>query len=374
MRGGRLAQAKKAAHRLVDRMSPEDRLAIVSYGSNVTVKSASLPVKPANQDRFHRAISQIRRNGSTFLSGGFQKGVELVKAQATEESVNRVILLSDGKANRGVERSAALGRIAESHLQAGVSTTTMGLGLDYDEGVMTTLAEMGAGNHYFVEDEKKLAGMFDREFKGLASVVARDASLVLMTGPQVELLDVRGASHRRAKGGVIIDLGSFYAGQNRDLLVDLAASPAGEGARGIVDVELRYSDVTGSHDEKVTRSASLVSVGTTDTARHAQRNESVMRRVEHFAYVENVQKATEAFDKGDRDRAEQLIEEQKERLDRAADQAVLDREKVAEKKAELDEKKSRMQQAPSSRSASGKRLKKESADQQLDLMKSGSAF
>lgn len=374
MGGGRLKQAKRAAHKLVDRLSSQDRLAIVSYGSDVTVQSQSLPVKPENQDQFHSAISAIHRNGSTFLSGGFEKAASLVSAQATDDSIDRVILLSDGRANRGTRTANALGRLTESKLENGISTTTMGIGLNYDENIMATMAEMGAGNHYFIEDEKKIAKMFGQEFESLASVVARDAYLVLELGKNVELLNVRGASHRRSKGNVVVDLGAFYANQHRDVLLDLAASSAGDGARPIVDVNLHFDDVTGDEDRSVTHKVSLTGIGTDDADKLAEVRPSVMQRVEHFAYAESVKKATDAWDNGNRKKAEKILEQQKERLDEAAEKSWLAESKVQEKKRELDQKKSRIHRFGSSRSTSGKRMKKKDAEDTLDLMHSGAAF
>lgn len=374
MSGGRLEQAKRAAHKLVDRLSSQDRLAIVEYGSSVEVRTDSLRVTPEHQDKFHREISAISDDGGTFLSGGYEKGRSIVARESSEDSVDRVVLLSDGKANEGIDSASALGNLAKEGLEAGVSTTTMGIGLNYDEGIMTALAEHGAGNHYFIEDETEIASMFGEEFKSLSSVVARDAYVVLELGEGIELLDVHGFSHRRSDdGNVVVDLGAFYARQQRDILLDLAASPTGEGRRVVADAHLHFTDVTGDSDRGVSNSTSLVAVGTDDADKRARTQDWVTERVEQVVYAENLDAANEAYENGNREKANEIIDRQKKRLDDAGDKDLFSEKKVQEKKEELEEKESTIR-GRSAGSSSGKRLKKESAGESLELMKDSSNF
>lgn len=373
MNGGRLQQAKRAARQLVGRLSESDRLAVVSYGSSVSVDSPSRYVTAANRGRLKRSISAIRRDGGTFLAGGFQKAKSIVANHATDETVDRVILLSDGKANHGAQTARALGGMAETALDNGVTTTTMGIGLNYNEGIMTSMAEMGAGNHYFIEDENKIASMFGKEFDSLAGVVARDAYAVLELGSGIELLDVHGFSHNRRGGNVVVNLGSFHAREHKDVLVDLAASSGQAGPRDVVDVNLHFDDVTGKSDQSVTSSASLSAVNTDATDKHAEVNESVMRRVEQITYANNVEKATEAYDKGNRKKAEKIIDKQNERLKNRGEKVGFAQDKIREKTEELEEKKQKMDSS-SADSSEGKRLKKEEASESLDIKRSSGAF
>ncbi len=374
MRGGRLAHAKQAAHSLVKRLSEKDRLAIVAYGSEVTVHADSRPVTPARSDELNGAISAIDRNGSTLLSGGFEQGNAIVAEHATDASVDRVLLLSDGKANRGKKTVGALGNLARQSLRAGVSITTIGIGLDYDEDIMTTMAEMGAGHHHFVEDDSQLTEIFGREFETLANVVARDARLVVRLGPGVEILDLHGFSHDRQDGRIVVNLDSFYARQHKDLLMDLAVSPSEAGSLPILEARLAFDDDTGERDREVHSSAAVTAVATPDSTHHDETNESVMRRVEQITYAESVERASDAFEQGERERARDLIERQRRRLRDKGTERGISREKVREKSAELDELEADMDRSGSPESASGKRIQKETQDETLELFKSNKAF
>ena len=373
MGGGRLQQAKQAAHTLVDRLSVHDRLAVVSYGDHVSVNHPSVSVTPADKERLHAAIDQIRRHGGTNLAGGFVKGSDIVASHMTDVSVNRVVLMSDGKANVGPQTPQALGKLASQKLDQGVSVSTMGVGLDYNETLMAEMAKQGAGNYYFVEDEKKLAEIFKKEFHTLSQAVARKAKLEIEIGSGVEMLALHGFPHKTKGNRVSVSLGTFYARQHKDIMLDLSVSARGDGRRDIVSARLEFADVT-KDNKQVHSKATLAAVGTDDAKRLAQVDKSVMRRAEQIAYAQNVQRATEAYDKGDRDKAQRIIEEQQARLQKAQKSYDFDDAKVAGKVKELEEQKQEMERSRSSHSSGGKRLQKKSSKEVMDVMQSAEAF
>ncbi len=372
MSGGKLQQAKQAAHTLVDRLSEQDRLAVVSYGSNVTVNMDSDFVSEANKEKLHAAIRSIGRHGGTNLAGGFGKGAEIVGQHPTDESVNRVVLLSDGHANSG-QTIQMLGDMASGHLEKGVSVSTMGIGLNYNEKLMAEIANQGAGNYYFVEDSKKLAEIFGKEFRTLSQAVARNTKLQIDIGPGVELLALHGFPHKAKDGKVTVNLGTFYARQHKDLLLDLSVSARGEKRRDIITAKLAFADVT-QDNKRVHSNATLAAVGTQDAKRLAQVDKSVMRRVEQIVYAQNVDQATDAYEKGQKEQAQKILADQQKRLEKAGKSYDFDDDKIASKVQELEQKKSTMKRSRSSNSESGKRLQKSSRGQMLDVMKSADAF
>jgi Ca-activated chloride channel family protein len=370
MGGGKLEQAKQAAHALVRRLSEQDRLAVVSYGSNVSVNMDSVFVTEANKEALHAAITGIQCRGGTQLGDGFLQGANIVGEQPMDESINRVVLLSDGHASNGIEMLSGL---AADQLKKGVSVTTMGIGLDYNEKLMAQMATQGAGNYYFVENEAKLAEIFQTEFRTLSQIVARKAKLEIDIGPGVELVDLHGYPYANKSGKVTVNLGAFYARQHKDILLDLSVSARDEKRRDIVTARLGFADVT-KDNQRVHSTAALAAVSTVDKKQLAAVDKSVMRRIEQVAYAQNVARATEAYDKGDRKQAEHILEEQKKRIKKASKSYDFDAKKIAGKVKELDEQKSEMRRSRSSSSSSGKRLKKKSRKQVMDVMQSAEAF
>jgi Ca-activated chloride channel family protein len=373
MSGGRLVQAKAAAHSLVDRLSEQDRLAVVSYGSRVTVNMDSVAVTPANRELLHAAINSIKLHGSTNLEGGYLKGAGIVGQHPTDSSVNRVILLSDGHANIGARTPEALGKLAGEQLEKGISVSAMGIGLDYNEKLMAEMAAQGAGNYYFVEDEKKLAEIFKIEFKTLSNVVARNAKVEITVGPGVELIKVHGFAHEMHGDKAVINLGAFYARQQKDILVDLAVSARGEAKRDILKVRLAFDDVT-KNDKSVFSLAKLAATATEDAAQLAQVNDAVMRRVEQIVYATNVARANDAFEKGRKKEAQKILDAQQNRLTTRAKFYGFSDTKIAEKVDQLEEQKKKMAGTAAPSAAPAKRLRKASRQEANAVMLSADAF
>src|SRR5690606_7337943 len=91
--------------------------------------------------------------------------------------VNRVILLSDGLANVGPSSPEELGRLGTALVRDGISVTTIGLGLGFNEDLMTRLARCSDGNTYFVEHSGDLPGIFASELGDVLNVVARQVTI-----------------------------------------------------------------------------------------------------------------------------------------------------------------------------------------------------
>ncbi|MEZ4651369.1 MAG: VWA domain-containing protein [Candidatus Eisenbacteria bacterium] len=144
----------EAAYRLVDAMAPSDVLGVVEYDDEISVLwPASRLTSP---DAVKRLISHLEPRGSTNLAGGLFRGIDEVNRHATHGGINRVFLFSDGLANHGItspREIAAYVREARSH---GITVSTLGLGLDYNEDLMQTIAEAGGGNYYFVESPAQM--------------------------------------------------------------------------------------------------------------------------------------------------------------------------------------------------------------------------
>ena len=147
---GKLTYAKKAAKVVVDMLTQRDRLAVVEYDDQITVLWPSTPVEA--QEMVKRLIDGLTARGATNLTGGMMKGVDQALEHLDPEGINRVILLSDGLAKRGITRPAQIVQLVRETTSKGVTITTAGLGLRYDEDLMQAIAEHGKGNYYYIEN------------------------------------------------------------------------------------------------------------------------------------------------------------------------------------------------------------------------------
>jgi len=159
---GKMHHAKAALCALIDRLEERDLFSLVIYDDEIEVLRHACRV--ADREHLKRIIREIEPRGWTNLGGGLQTGLELASQNARPEYVNRVVLLSDGLANRGVTDPEELWRMAACYRARGVSVSSMGVGLSFNENLMLGLAEQGGGNYYFIESSRSLASVMGREF------------------------------------------------------------------------------------------------------------------------------------------------------------------------------------------------------------------
>jgi Ca-activated chloride channel family protein len=218
MSGDKLANALQAARFLVEQLNGEDYVSIVTYDDGVTVPIASTLVKDKN--RIIQAINQIAVGGSTNLCGGMMEGYQQCRRTWQSGRVNKVLLLSDGLANVGIVDNDQIARIAhnEDHQNA-MAISTFGIGIDYNEDLMTKIAESGNGNYYFIEKSEMIPGIFQKELDGLLKVVAQNARLEVDLPAGVTLNKSFGNSYILENGKAIVNLRDLYANEKKAVML-----------------------------------------------------------------------------------------------------------------------------------------------------------
>lgn len=168
MGGHKLDITKEAVAKLIRSLRSEDRIALVAYDEHVKLLNGMT----APSDALARKVERIEPGGSTNLYGGWVMGAKVVG------SGGRVILLSDGLANAGPHTTAdALGQhAAVSYQRYGVTTTTIGIGQDYDEGLMAKMAREGGGSHYYARDPEAIMTAFSQERFSIGNVAVSRVS------------------------------------------------------------------------------------------------------------------------------------------------------------------------------------------------------
>ncbi len=257
MQGDRIEQAREAALELVRRLGPDDIISLVAYDSEVEVL---VPAQRVRQARgLEAAIRGLTPRGMTALHGGVARGAEEVRKHIEHSGyVHRVILLSDGQANVGPRSPEELGRLGAALLREGVSVTTVGLGLGFNEDLMTRLAQRSDGNTYFVEHSADLPRIFTAELGDVLNVVARRVVIEVDFPAGVRPLRLVGRegviNERRAE----LTLNQIYGGQERFALIEVEVDPAKAGVtREIAQARVRYEDVAGQRPATLTASRSV---------------------------------------------------------------------------------------------------------------------
>ncbi|MCF8048560.1 MAG: VWA domain-containing protein [Desulfarculaceae bacterium] len=235
---GKMQYAKQAAKMVVEMLKPTDNLAVVEYDDRVTVLWPSSPVEAKKM--LQRRIDALSPRGSTNLCGGMMKGVEEVEGRFDPEQISRVILLSDGLANRGVTSPREIKRLVSQVKDKGIAISTMGLGVDYNEDLMQDIAQYGGGSYYYIENPKQMGRIFQQEMATLFKTVVKDANLILNPSLAVSKVQIFGYGGNEHKGQTKVFLGTFYSGEKRSLLMKLTVKPQQAGPVSLGNLVLYY--------------------------------------------------------------------------------------------------------------------------------------
>jgi Ca-activated chloride channel homolog len=241
MSGEKIVRAREAALEAVSRLAPTDIVSLVVYDNEVSVLVPASPV--GNGERLRRAIQRIGASGGTNLHGGVVAGAGQLREYLRQHYVHRVILLSDGQANVGPSSPAELGRLGASLVADGISVSTIGLGLDFNEDLMTRLARQSDGNTYFVADSSALPRIFQQELGDVLAVIARRVVVEIQFPVGVRPRRLVGREGRLEDQRVVVEMNQLYAGQERFALVEVELDPGQPGrSREIAVATVRYED------------------------------------------------------------------------------------------------------------------------------------
>lgn len=371
MSGEKIRQARSAAHTIVDRLGERDNLSIISYSDRARVHAESREVAPTAESELHASVDEIGVAGGTNVGEGLQEGLEAVRGESAGPKIDRVILLSDGKPTVGVESTSTLANMVAAKRSDGASVTTMGVGVDYNEDLMTEVANSGGGNYYFIDRAGETDEIFERELTSLAETVAADASLRLEVGGQFDVESVRGHAHRRDNGDVKVALSDVSAGETKSVLLELEGELDGDEPSRLVEAELDWR-VPNSHD-RGDASVQLTSAATDDAEKiEASTHPDVMARVQEVEAAESLNRAMEAFENGNEEQAKQVIRKRRRRMKRVVEEHDIDESAVEGASKELEEAKSKIQTFDSG-SRDGKEAVKRQKETSFQLIRDSSA-
>jgi Ca-activated chloride channel homolog len=230
MSGDKIEQAREAALRLVRQLGPDDIVSLVAYDTGVETLVEARRVRHARRE-LESAIRGLEASGNTALHGGVSRGAAEIRRHLGEtRHVPRIILLSDGQANVGPSTPEELGRLGASLMKEGISVSTIGLGLGFNEDLMTRLADRSDGNTYFVQESDDLPRIFAAELGDVLNVVARRVIVEIEFPAGVRPLRFVGREGVLRGQKAELSLNQLYGGQEKFALIEVEVAPSKAGA------------------------------------------------------------------------------------------------------------------------------------------------
>lgn len=238
---GRLDLVKDALHTLVDRLRPNDSVAIVAFSSDARVVRGMTRV--ADRAPLHAAVTSLKTDASTNLAAGLTLGYEVARKGFRKGTSNRVVVLSDGLANTGsTSADEILDRVREQAAKQ-IALLGVGVGSSYGDALMERLADGGDGFVVYVSDQQQARDVFVRRLPATLAVRALDAKVQVVFDPKsVTSYRLIGYENRAVADNRFrddtVDGGEVGPGHSVTALyeVRLAAGAGGDAQAARVDV------------------------------------------------------------------------------------------------------------------------------------------
>jgi Ca-activated chloride channel family protein len=177
MSGSKIDYARQAIAYAVEQLLPSDRLSLTLFDTHVETKIPS--TLATEKQRILDIVRRVQVGNSTALHAGWVNGGIQVSAYLHPEHLNRVILLSDGQANVGETNPDAISTDVHRLMQTGVTTSTLGVGADYDENLLEAMARSGDGNFFHIASPEQLPDIFETELQGLVGTLYKSVTLAV---------------------------------------------------------------------------------------------------------------------------------------------------------------------------------------------------
>jgi len=276
MEGEKMVRAREAAMFCVDQMLPTDRLSVVIFDERIDVLFPSQPV--SNKQAMKDMISRIKARGSTALHEAWVRGGLTVSERMLDVGINRVLLLTDGLANVGLTNTDEIVSQAMGLFKRGVSTSTIGIGEDFNEDLLLPMAQTAGGNAWHVVKPDDMQRIFQVELEGLIAQFAHNVSLSLVPADGVRIADLLNDFELTETGRY--RLPNLQAGALLEIVAQLRVGPQDEGT------QLRLLDLRLGFTPQDARAAEVVKEAfTVEFADHV--------RVENLAVNHDVVKAVQ---------------------------------------------------------------------------------
>lgn len=310
MSGEKLREAKDAVKGLVRDMKDDDEIAFVHYSDTAEVVQPLTTVREV-RSRLPARVDALQAEGGTAIPLGLAAGMRALEGE-TGNRVRRIVLVSDGLDSSRSQSE----HLARNGADEGITVSSMGIGVDFDEAYMGGLARSGHGNFGFVNDGPTLTAFLQRELVQSATTTAESTVVHLHLPDGVRFVKATGADAELHGSDVDLRVGALFVHEPKRVLVQIATD-LGAGRRADFRSSVTWQTVSGERAEAAVPELDVVGTEDSDAAFRG-RNEAVLARVASVEASERELEAAQAYAAGDTGRASGLIKTNLMALHRAA--------------------------------------------------------
>lgn len=304
MQGDKLANSKDAVSELISQLGVRDRFALVTYSDDAGVLVPLAYADARNKASWQSTVSNVGADGYTNMSAGMDRAFDLVESSRAAGRAARVVLLSDGLPNLGDPSPEGLSRRATRAPRGEYVMSAIGVGEDFNEFLMTRLADAGTGNYHFLADGADLGAVFANELSTARSTVASSVAVTIRPAANISVVDAAGYPLEvQRSGDVVFRPGILFSGQERRIWVTFRVRADSEGTIDLGDVQLSWNRDGASHSLALASRPSVTAVASKTAYYGSIDKDSWERSVVTEEYNELKTRVSRAVSNGRKDEA-----------------------------------------------------------------------
>ena len=326
-RSGSMSEAKKmpfakaAIWDVLGRLNEEDRFALVSFSDNAIVQSPLVNVSAGTRNYLNNVVSSIKASGGTNMEAGLNSALALLQENHSERA-RKILLLSDGQANQGMTNPHQLAQLATKATHYGAVLSSIGMGLGFNENLMSKLADHGMGHYSYLEDLSGLSSILARDLEDTRNIYANSSTLEINLAEGVKLIDAGGYPLTHSGPSTIrVATGQMLANTQKHFVMTFNVPTGNIGSITLGSMKLNYQ-VQGEQLQTTVNSESLI-LAVVEPKYRIQAQKSIDKNIYQNSWVENnlgrmKKKISQWMREGKKDQAKQEINEYRKEMKAAS--------------------------------------------------------
>jgi Ca-activated chloride channel family protein len=310
MDGRPLEIVRNTINEIIGKLDPSDMVSVISFDTQVENHVPLVQLGQMSLQGIRQSVNEIEARGGTDISLGYQAGLNEA-AKSPDEVEARVILLSDGHANRGVIDPNSFAKTAASATEHLIKTSTIGIGESYDEKILDQMAQGGAGNHFAAfAVEEAVTGLND-EIDGLLSRSLSEVQIEVIM-PEIKGLEIQPLGYTRkvkkTDRGIVVTYGEMASNETRGFAFVMTVPKLSAKDKPQIELSFKSKAVDVETGEQL-RSISRQELEVVETVNYKApvRDENVAAEVMAFKLADLKKQAAEAAWSGDLEKAREII-------------------------------------------------------------------
>jgi len=242
MFGGPFTEVIKAARVVIDQLTGRDSLTVIAFDHEAKVVLSSKRV--LNRDEAKRRLNQVEvAGGSTDIHAALKMGFMEMRGFSGDNTIDKMVLLTDGRPTHGETEDLKFFKLAENIREKGGSVSAVGIGLDYNEDLLSSVARLSGGGFYHSARPREIKKIFKKEIAHFLNVSHRALELEVIPRKFVKIKEIFGLPHRFESGKHIVQLPDLEKYTEQTVLCTLQYENHPAGIFRPVDVSARYYHV-----------------------------------------------------------------------------------------------------------------------------------